>query len=318
MLTDDVNQLGRFLATSANDLIQLGTSFLVLIPVFLVFAPSIAWIAFLPVPIIAWLSFFYQNHTAPHYATSGENGSLLNSQLINSLEASATVKSFGAEAYEIGRIHRLNEAYRQSNRQLDTRATAYTQIARVCATVSLAGILLLGGQEVLTGALPFEVFTTLIGLPQLVLGRLPVLGSAVEQYQRTVAALGRLLDLRNLPIESDGTGRHLDVTKVNGEIVLDGVTFAYPGRSPVFQNLSLRIAARRTTGIVGVTGQARRPSPSSCCASKTSIRGECFSMVWTSVTCECKTCGRRLASWPRMLSCSMGQWGETQVRQFRC
>ncbi|MGH8345115.1 MAG: ABC transporter transmembrane domain-containing protein, partial [Pseudomonas sp.] len=108
VLTDDINQLGRFFATSANNLLQLATSFLLLIPVFLIAAPSIAWIAFLPIPIIAWLSFFNQERAAPDYATSSENSSLLNSQLINNLEASTTVKSFGAEEYEIDRIHCLS------------------------------------------------------------------------------------------------------------------------------------------------------------------------------------------------------------------
>ncbi len=257
MLTGDIDQLGRFFATSANDLLQLGTSFLILVPAFLYFAPGIAWIAFLPVPVIAWWSFHHQERAAPDYAASSKHGSLLNSQLINNLEAGATVKSFGAEAYEIDRIHRLSQAYRQSNRRVDTRATAYTQVVRVCATVSLVGILVLGGREVLAGALPFAVFNSLVGLPQTVLWKLPGLGPAVDQYQWTVAALGRVLALRDLPVESDGTGRELAVAQVQGELVLQGVTFAYPGRAPVLRNLSVRIAPEKTTGIVGVTGAGK-------------------------------------------------------------
>jgi len=257
VLTDDINQFGRFLATSASHLLKLGTNFFILIPLFLFFVPGIAWVAFLPVPIIAWLSFFYQEHAVPDYAANSEKGSLLNSQLINNLEAGATIKSFAAEEYEIDRIHRLSEAYRQSNRQVDTRSAAYNQIIAVCAMASIAGTLLLGGHDVLAGALRFEVFSPLIGLPQRVLWQLPGLGDAVDQYQRTVGALGRVLDLRRLPIEQDDTGQHLDVAKVDGEIVLDGVTFAYPGRPPVLHDLSLRLAPRSTTGIVGVTGTGK-------------------------------------------------------------
>ena len=257
VLTNDIDQLSRFFASSADYLLKLGTSFLVLIPVFLFFAPGIAWIAFLPIPIVAWLSFFYHEHAASDHATSSENESLLNSQLINNLEAGATVKSFSAEEYEIDRIHRLSEAYRQSNRRIDTRAAAYTPIVRVCAIVSLTGILLSGGLDVLSGALPFEVFSVLISAPQQVLWQLPALGDAVDQYQRTIAALGRVLNLRSLPVESSKAGRSLDVSKVEGEMALDGVTFAYPDRKPVLQNLSLRIAAKKTTGIVGVTGAGK-------------------------------------------------------------
>jgi len=258
VLTEDINQFGRFLATSANDLLQLGASFLVLITMFLFFAPGITWIAFLPVPIIAWLSFFYKDYVAADYETNSENASILNSQLINNLEASATVKSFCAEEYEINRIYRLSEAYRQSNRRIDTCAAAYTPIVRVCAIVSLGGILLSGGHAVLTGMLPFEMFGFLVGLPQRVLlQHIPKLGDAVDQYQRAVAALGRVLDLLGLPVESSEIGRRLDVVKVRGDVVFDRVTFAYPGRSPVLQNLSLHIASKKVTGIVGVTGAGK-------------------------------------------------------------
>ena len=257
VLTDDINQLGRFFATSAHDLLQLGTSFLLLIPLFLVFAPSIAWIAFLSVPIITWLSFYHQKHAAPDHAASSEDGSLLNSQLINNLEASTTVKSFCAEDYEVDRIHRLSEAYRESNHRIDTRTSAYSEMVRGCVTVSFVGFLLAGGLEVLAGELSFEVFNPLVGLPMQIMWKLPGLGNAVDQYQRTVEALRRVLDLRSLPVESGGTGGSLDVTKVKGEMVLDGVTFAYTGRLPILQNLSLRIAARKTTGIVGVTGAGK-------------------------------------------------------------
>lgn len=257
VLTEDINQFGRFLGTSANDLLQLGASFLILIAMFLCYAPSIAWIALLPMPIIVWFSFYHQERAAPGHLANNENGSVLSSQLINNLEASATVKSFCAEEYEIDRIHRLSQAYRQSNRRIDRRAAAYTPIVRVCATMSLAGILLSGGHAVLSGALPFEIFGFLVGLPQRVLFQLPKLGDAVDQYQRTLAALGRVLDLRGLPVESGEKGRGLDVAQVRGEVLLDRITFSYPGCAPVLQDLSLRIASKKTTGIVGVTGAGK-------------------------------------------------------------
>jgi len=257
VLTGDVDQLGRFFASSAHDLLQLGAGSVLLVPVFLIFAPSIAWIAFLPVPAIAWLSFSHQEHATPGYAASSQSGSLLNSQLVNNLEASTTVKSFVAEAYEIDRITRLTQAHRQDNRQIDTRTAAYTQTVRVYAAASVMGVLLFGGLEVLRGALRFDVFNALIGMPNLILLKLPGLGDAVDQYQRTVAALGRVLDLYRLPVEADTNGAGLDVAKVNGEMTLEAVTFAYPGRQPVLEDLSLRIAAGSTTGIVGVTGAGK-------------------------------------------------------------
>ena len=257
VLTNDVEQVGRFLAVPAPYLLQVGTSLAVLVPLFVIGAPSVAWIAFLPVPVIAWLSFRYQEHVTRDLAVTGDAGSLLNSQLINTLEAGTTVKSFGGEDFEIVRVRRLSEAYRDSNLGVQKRTAAYGQTVLPLAMLSLAGMYLAGGLDVVSALLTFGIYNTLIGLPQLVTFQLPGLGDAVEQYQRAVAALARVLDLRDLPLESDQSGRRLDVASVAGEIVLEDVTFAYPGRPPVLADLSLRIEARKTTGIVGETGAGK-------------------------------------------------------------
>jgi ATP-binding cassette, subfamily B, bacterial len=257
VLTGDIDQLSRFFAGPINTLLQIATCFVVVVGAFLFWAPQIAWIALVPAPIIVWLSFSYQERVAPEHAASSQIRSLLNSQLINNLEASATVKSFSAEDYEIARITRLSEACRQSNHQSDTRTQIYNHAVQVGAFSSLLGVLLFGGLKVLSGTLALEAYNGLIALPTLLLMKLPELGDAVEQYLRTVAALGQVLELRRLPVESGNTGRRLDLATVNGEIVFDGVTFAYPGRSPILRDLSLRMVARQTTGIVGVTGAGK-------------------------------------------------------------
>ncbi|MFE2532169.1 ATP-binding cassette domain-containing protein [Streptomyces sp. NPDC059371] len=256
-LTDDVRQLGTFFATSANDLLQLGTSLALLVPLFLLLAPQIAWIAFLPIPVIAWLSFHYQDKVAADYTVSGEYRARLHSQLVNTLEAGATVKSFCTEDYEAERIDRLSGEVQDSSRRTDRSTIRHAEIVRVCTTGSMAGTLLIGGRAVLDGSLPFEVFSPLIGLPQMVLLRMNRLGGIVDQYQRTLVAYDRVRRLQVLPLEADGDGGALDVEKVRGEIVLDDVTFAYPDRPPVLEGLSLAIPAGQVTALVGATGSGK-------------------------------------------------------------
>ncbi|MFE2067201.1 ATP-binding cassette domain-containing protein [Streptomyces sp. NPDC059467] len=256
-LTDDVRQLGTFFATSANDVLQLGTSLALLVPLFLLLAPQIAWIAFLPIPVIAWLSFHYQDKVTADYAVSGEHRAKLHSQLVNTLEAGATVKSFCTEDYEAERIDRLSGEVQDSSRQTDRSTIRHAETVRVCTTSSMAATLLIGGRAVLDGSLPFEVFSPLIGLPQMVMLRMNRLGGIVDQYQRTITAYDRVRRLRALPAETDGNGGPLDVEEVHGEIVLDGVTFAYPDRPPALEDLSLTIPAGQVTALVGATGSGK-------------------------------------------------------------
>src|SRR5262249_14716059 len=164
---------------------------------------------------------------------------------------------FCSEEYEIDRIRRLSDNYRQSNRRIDTRASAYGQIVQAVVTTTFLGFLTLGALEVLAGGMSYVIFDILIGMPMLILWKLPTLGDSVDQYQRTVAALRRVLDLSELRVEHGDVGRHLDPSEVHGEVLFDSVTFAYPGRAPVLENMSLRLASGKTTGIVGVTGAGK-------------------------------------------------------------
>jgi len=257
VLTEDIDQFGRFLSNQANYLVRVGTTLALLVAVFVIVAPEIAWIALLPIPVVAWLSFDYQERIAPRFAAVGRDSSLLASQIINNLEASATIKSFGAEVFEVERIRRLSAALGTTARAVDVRTTAYSQSVLGLSMMGLVGVYLVGGQFVLAGVIFIAAYNTVIRLPQLLNFQLPGLGEAVEQYQKTVAALGRVLALGELPIEPTVEGLSLDRAVVRGEIVFEQVSFAYRGRPLALRNLSLRIEARATTAIVGATGSGK-------------------------------------------------------------
>jgi ATP-binding cassette subfamily B protein len=83
------------------------------------------------------------------------------------------------------------------------------------------------------------------------------LGQTFDLYQRAMASTNRVLNLLEKPINIDDGDEHVDVDTVDGEIVFDDVTFAYPGREPILDNFSLTIPAGATVGIVGSTGSGK-------------------------------------------------------------
>ncbi len=54
ILNDDINQLERFLDVGANYLIQVLATVLLIGGIFVSVAPQVAWLAFLPMPVVAW------------------------------------------------------------------------------------------------------------------------------------------------------------------------------------------------------------------------------------------------------------------------
>lgn len=94
ILSDDINQLERFLDVGANDIIQVTTTIIIVGGAFFILAPSVACMAILSMPFILGGSVVFQKFLAPRHADVREKVGLLNGGLSNNLSGITTIKSF--------------------------------------------------------------------------------------------------------------------------------------------------------------------------------------------------------------------------------
>jgi ATP-binding cassette subfamily B protein len=257
ILNDDINQLERFLDVGANEIIQLITTVVVISSVYFVLTPSIAWMTMLPIPFILLGSIAFQNLLAPRYADVREKVSSLSDRLTNNLSGITTIKSFTTEAYEIERLRKDSEAYRQSNRKAIALSAAFIPLIRMFILAGFTAIMLFGGMQVVNGNLAVGTYSVLVFLTQRLLWPLTRLGQTLDLYQRAMASTNRVMDLLDTPIAIHSGNVELAPALTRGDLYLDNVTFAYRGRKPVVENLSLHIPAGKTTAIVGSTGSGK-------------------------------------------------------------
>lgn len=257
ILSDDINQLERFLDNGANEVLQVATTVVVIGTAFFVLAPSVAWMAMLPMPFILWGSIAFQRRLAPRYADVREQVSLLNGQLSNNLTGITTIKSFTAEEYEIGRIALQSQAYRQSNRRAIALSAAFVPLIRMIILLGFISLLLYGGMEAVAGTLSVGTYSVLVFLTQRLLWPLTRLGDTLDQYQRAMASTNRVMNLLDTPIEMHSGDKPLPIERMQGHLAFEDVTFAYNNRHPVIEHLSLDIPAGKTIAIVGSTGSGK-------------------------------------------------------------
>jgi ATP-binding cassette subfamily B protein len=257
VLNDDINQLERFLDQGANDLIQVLTTAIVITAAFFYLAPSVAWMAMLPVPFVLWGSFKFQTLLTERYAQVRASVGALNGQLSNNLSGIATIKSFTTEAYEAQRIASLSDAYRRSNYGAIRLSSAFSPLIRMVIVVGFTATLVWGGLLAVRGELDVGAYSVLVFLTQRLLWPLTRLGKTFDLYQRAMASTKRALDLLHTPVTIRSGAKRLDRAQVKGEILFQSVDFSYPGREALFKGLTLRIEAGSTVGIVGTTGSGK-------------------------------------------------------------
>jgi ATP-binding cassette subfamily B protein len=179
----------------ANDVIQLLTTVVLIGTAFFVIAPTVAWLAFLPVPIILWGSFVFQKRIEPRYARVRDEAAAINSQLSNNLGGMSTIKAFTAEEREVERISEASQSYREANTAAIKLSSAFSPLIRVAILFGFTAMLVWGGFLALEGSLNIGLYSVMVFLTQRLLWPLTALGQTVDLYQRAMASTRRILDV---------------------------------------------------------------------------------------------------------------------------
>lgn len=257
ILNNDVNQLERFLDGGANDMLQVLTTVVLVGIMFFALAPTVAWMAFLPIPFILWGSFRFQQRIAPRYAEVREQAGLINQQLSNNLTGITTIKSFTAESREEQRIAEGSLRYQDANRRAIKLSSAFSPLIRIVILVGFTATLIAGGFLTLDGGMEVGAYSVMVFLTQRLLWPLTRLGQTFDLYQRAMASTNRVLDLLDSkPSIVDGP-RSMALGSVAGHIEFDHVQFSYNPGFPVVEDLSINVPAGQTTAIVGATGAGK-------------------------------------------------------------
>ncbi len=255
ILNDDVNQLERFVDTGINELLQFATTVLFVGATFIALAPGVSYWAMLPIPFILWGSMMFQKRLAPRYAEVREKAGLVSARLSNNLSGIATIKSFTAEAYEADRITFDSNAYRRSNGGAIALSAAFVPLIRFVILFGFTATLFLGGLEAAAGRLDVGTYSFMVFIIQRLLWPFTRLGQTMDQYQRAMASINRVMNLLDTPIAIP-TGNQI-LSNLRGDVEFRDVTFAYQGRSNALEQLSLMVPAGKTIGIVGATGSGK-------------------------------------------------------------
>jgi ATP-binding cassette subfamily B protein len=255
LLNDDINQLERFLDGGANSLIQVVTSVLLVGLTFFYLSPTVAVLAFLPIPVILLGGFAFQRRLQPRYAEVRARSAEVNSRLLLNLQGLLQIQAYGGEEFEAERVEQASLAYQAANRSAIALSSAFTPVLRMAILAGFLCTLIVGGKQCLAGQLSAGSYSVLVFLTQRLLWPLTGLASTLDLYERAMASANRVLDLLEIPAVDLEQGQ--EVAQVKGDLRFQQVSFAYPNGAKVLDQLDLTIAAGQTTAVVGPTGSGK-------------------------------------------------------------
>jgi ATP-binding cassette subfamily B protein len=259
ILSEDINQMERFLNSGANQIIQVVCSSVMVSAVFFSLQPSLAVISLLPVPAILFGAFWFQKRLAPRYAEVREAAGDVSARLNNNLLGLATIKAFATEDFETTHIAQASHAYRNANARAIAVSAAITPVIRMAILAGFTATLVYGGWLVLHGQLAVGAYSVLVFLTQRLLWPLTGLAEVADMYQRSMSSIDRVMNLLQTPIKISYDGAPLDADTVKGELKFEAVGFSYTGNDEpqTLKNINLTIPAGKTIAFVGSTGSGK-------------------------------------------------------------
>ena len=257
ILNDDVNQLERFLNNGVNQIIQVIISTIIIGFIFFYISPLIASIAILPVPIIFFMSLFFQKKLSPRYKSIREKVGILNSSIINNLMGIQTIKSFMTFDFEKGIIKGLSDDYQKENIKAISISSAFNPLIRMGVLAGFLGTILIGSHMALNNTIEVGSYSVLVFLTQRFLWPFTSLSTLIDDFERSMASSNRIFDLIQTKKKIINHPNAIIIDSLMNDITFNEISFNYDGKENLFKNFNLRIPFGSSVGIVGDTGSGK-------------------------------------------------------------
>jgi ATP-binding cassette subfamily B protein len=268
-LTSDVEALGDVFTTGAIGIISDLFSMLVI----LIFMFQEQWqlalmLLLMLFPVTGLIIYFQQQYRKANYKTR-EELSALNSTLQENILGLNVVQLFQREQFNAELFRSINQRYISEMNKTIFHDSAVSATLEWTASVTISGVLWLGGFFILQKQLSFGTLAAFILFAQRLFDPLRQFAEKFTSIQAGFTAVERISDILDEPIEirdpdSPVVSGQWSVAKNNGqrttergEIRFEHVWFAYKDDDYVFKDLDFTIHPSEKVALVGPTGAGK-------------------------------------------------------------
>jgi ATP-binding cassette subfamily B protein len=221
-------------------------------------SPTLTGLVLVPMPLIAVSARVFSRRMHRRYQAVQASFADLTEAVRERLAGIRLIKAHNRQALETARVRAASAAYLDENLRLVKITGAFFPMMLLLTNLSMALVLFFGGRLVIRFAITPGDFVAFISYLALLTWPMMALGWVTNLIQRGRASLGRVNAILETPpaIRDAPDARPLEAPA--GEIVFEGVAFAYPeSGTPALADIDLRVAAGSVLGIVGPPGSGK-------------------------------------------------------------
>lgn len=188
-----------------------------------------------------------------------QQGSILNSQIIEGLRAVETIKGNANEETELENIEKEYIKSLRISFKEGMLSNIQGSVSELISTVGNLILMYFAVIQVINNNITLGsmmAFMTLSGYFMDPVGRLVGLQLQIQEANISMKRMTEILDYEREQEESD-KDIYQDIDKIDGDIEIKNVTFRYGNRKPVLNNISFSIPKGKKVALVGASGSGK-------------------------------------------------------------
>ena len=253
--TSDVDMIRRFLAGQFTEMCYaLFTSVIALVILFQL-NTKLAWIACISLPFIFGMTFFFFGRMQSDFKLADTAEGKLSATIQENLSGMRVVKAFNKERYEIEKMDKDNQKYRDLSFKVNHNLALYWGLSDFICIGQILLVVIFGIFAARAGELSVGNYFVFISYESMIVFPMRQLGRILSNMGKMFVSIGRLEEIMDEPVEDVLSG---ETPKLNGDIVFDHVCFKYDdGITNVLDDVSFKVKAGTTVAIMGPTGSGK-------------------------------------------------------------
>ena len=218
---------------------------------------TIALVSLTVVPFMYFCLRYYTSTLVNREERVKELESKLLGRLYETFGAMRLVKSFARESHELERYAGAGETTMKARIAITWQQSLFSVVVSTITILGTAVVVVVGGTQVMGQRLTVGELTVVIWYLGMVYGPLSAIAHTTGQLQGALAGAKRVRAMFALVPETIDAPDAIDADRIKGDVVFDGVGFAYREGKPVLHDISFEARPGEMIALVGLTGAGK-------------------------------------------------------------
>jgi len=218
----------------------------------------LALVTFAVIPPMLLVSWWFRVRVRDAYRAMRGAVAKLNAMLQETVSGMRIIQMFRREELAAAEFSALNDEHRKAQLGGVFYESAFSAVAELMGSVTLAAIVWAGGRRLLGDAITFGTLVAFFEYAGRFFRPVQELSQRYTVMQAAMASAERIFGLLDTEVTLRSPERpFIPAARPHGEIAFENVTFAYAGGPPVLKDVSFRVAPGERLAVVGWTGAGK-------------------------------------------------------------